>query len=165
MVPEESPIINPSRWSQRILVCIFAGIATLISFYLGMYELKWIDTVWDPVFGNGTSNVLDSQVSHDIQKWIYIPDAMLGAIAYLLDIVLALIGSDQRWKERPWVVMMFGISVIPVGIVSMILVALQGTVVGSWCFLCLVSASISLILIFLGYGEVKACLRYWLKKE
>lgn len=164
MVPTK-PSVNPSRWSQRLLICLFAGIAASIAFYLGLYEWKAIRTVWDPVFGSGTANVLDSEVSQDITRWIHIPDAVLGSLSYLVDIVFALIGSDQRWKERPWIVMLFGVSVIPVGIVSVTLVILQGTVVGSWCFLCLITAAISLILIFLAYGEVKASILYLLKKR
>jgi hypothetical protein len=49
---------------------------------------------------------------------------------------------------------LFGIDVIPLGGVSAILVFMQATVVGYWCFLCLVTAVISLILVALAYDEV-----------
>jgi hypothetical protein len=45
-------------------------------------------------------------------------------------------------------------------VVSAILVVLQGTVVGSWCFLCLITAAISLILIIYAYDEVWSSLLY-----
>jgi hypothetical protein len=57
-------------------------------------------------------------------------------------------------------VVLFGVDVIPLGIVSAVLVVLQGTVVGAWCFLCLVTAVISLILIVLAYDEVWSTLLY-----
>jgi hypothetical protein len=57
-------------------------------------------------------------------------------------------------------VILFGIDVIPLGIVSAVLVVLQGTVVGNWCFLCLVTAMISLVLVYMAYDEVYASLKF-----
>lgn len=51
-------------------------------------------------------------------------------------------------------VILFGIDVIPLGVVSAVLVVLQAFVVGQWCFLCLVTAAISLILVYWAYDEV-----------
>jgi uncharacterized membrane protein len=91
---------------------------------------------------------------------IGIPDAALGAFAYLGDAVFGLAGSTRRWQFRPWMVVIFGIDVIPLGIVSAVLVVLQGTVVGAWCTLCLVTALISLVLVVMAYDEVWSCLLY-----
>lgn len=151
---------TPSNWSQRIPVAILGGVAFFIAIYLGLYQWGLIKTVWDPWFGQGTKQVLTSEVSHQITEWVQLPDAILGAVAYLGDILYSLAGSTQRWKDRPWLVFLFGLCVIPLGIVSTLLVILQGTVVGSWCFLCLVSAFLSFLLIFFAYGEVKACFLY-----
>jgi hypothetical protein len=57
-------------------------------------------------------------------------------------------------------VILFGIDVIPLGAVSAVLVLMQSTVVGSWCFLCLCSAAISLILIYYAYDEVWSSVTY-----
>jgi hypothetical protein len=57
-------------------------------------------------------------------------------------------------------VVLFGIDVIPLGGVSAILVLLQATVVGHWCFLCLVSAAISIVLIYWAYDDVWSSLLY-----
>lgn len=57
-------------------------------------------------------------------------------------------------------VILFGLDVIPLGIVSATLVVMQGTVVGAWCFLCLITALISLILVYWAYDEVWATLKY-----
>ncbi len=147
---------NPSKWSQRLKVVFIASIATGIAIYMGLYQWRIIDTVWDPIFKDQTMKVLDSDVSKQITAWIGIPDAILGALAYLGDVIFALAGSTRRWYSRPWLVILFGLDVIPLGVVSAILVFLQGKVVGSWCFLCLVTGVISIILIFLAYNEVRA---------
>jgi uncharacterized membrane protein len=147
-------LYNPSSWSQRLSIALIALGAAFIALYLGLYQWRVITTVWDPVFGDGTSKVLDSTLSHEFTSWIRIPDALLGVFAYFSDAVFALAGSERRWQDRPWLVILFGIDVIPLGIVSIILVLLQGIVIKSWCFLCLVTAAISLILIWLAYDEV-----------
>ncbi len=151
---------NPSSWPQRIQMALIALVATGIALYLGLYQWHVIPWVWDPVFGDGTKNVLTSPLSHDFTRWIRIPDAMLGVFAYFSDVIFALAGSKKRWQDRPWLVILFGIDVIPLGCVSIILVILQGLVVKSWCFLCLITAAISLTLIFLAYDEVRASCLY-----
>lgn len=151
---------NPSAWSQRIPICVLAAIAGVIAAYMGLYQWRLIDSAWDPLFGKQTEAVLDSGVSEKMRHWFLIPDAIFGAIAYLGDAIFGLAGSTRRWQYRPWMVILFGIDVIPLGIVSVILVVLQGTVVGQWCFLCLVTAVISLILIYMAFDEVWSCLLY-----
>lgn len=145
---------NPSSWNQRVRIALIALVATFIALYLGLYQWGVIATVWEPLFGDGTIKVLTSDVSHEFTSWIRIPDAILGVFAYLSDAVFAFAGSERRWQDRPWLVILFGIDIIPIGIVSAILVVLQGIVVKYWCFLCLCSAAISLILIVLAYDEV-----------
>lgn len=151
---------NPSAWSQRLPIAILALVGFVISAYLSLFEWGLIKTVWDPVFGNGTEEVLMSDVAHRLHRWFGIPDGALGAVAYLGDAVLGLAGSTRRWQYRPWMVVLFGIDVIPLGGVSAILVLLQATMVGHWCFLCLVSAGISIVLIYFAYDEVWSSLVY-----
>lgn len=151
---------NPSAWSQRLPICGLAWIAFLIASYMALYQWRLIDDVWDPVFGEQTAMVLDSKVAQRMDTWIGVPDAALGALAYLGDAIFGLAGSTRRWQYRPWMVILFGIDVIPLGIVSAVLVLLQGTVVGHWCFLCLLTAAISLILVYMAYDEVYASLKY-----
>lgn len=151
---------NPSAWSQRIPICILAMIAFFIAAYMALYQWRLIDSVWDPVFGKQTIRVLDSDVSHSMKGWMRMPDAALGAFAYLGDAVFGLAGSTRRWQTRPWLVIIFGIDVIPLGIVSAILVFMQGAVVGYWCFPCLITAVISLVLIYYAYDEVYSSLLF-----
>jgi uncharacterized membrane protein len=160
---------NPASWEQRVRVGLVALVGVLLSTYMGLFQLGLLPTVWDPVFGEGSRNVLLSDVSHTMTRWFRIPDAMLGSLAYLGDLIFALAGSTRRWQYRPWLVIVFGIDVIPLGIVSAVLVVLQGTMVGAWCFLCLVTAVISLTLVVLAYDEVWSCLRFlrrvWLRSR
>lgn len=151
---------NPSAWSERIPICIIAGVAFAISAYLALYQWRLIGGVYDPVFGEQSMQVLDSDVSHAMRRWFGIPDAAFGAIAYLGDAIFGLAGSTRRWQYRPWMVVVFGIDVIPLGIVSAVLVFMQGAVVGAWCFLCLVTAVLSLILVAMAYDEVWSCLLF-----
>lgn len=151
---------NPSKWSQRIRICCVASIAVFFATYMGLYQLGLIDHIWDPVFGEQTQKVLDSDVSQKMYKWFRVPDSIMGAVAYLGDVIFALAGSTRRWQDRPWLVILFGIDVIPLGVVSAILVFMQGTVVGFWCFPCLITAVISIILVFLAYDEIWTCILY-----
>jgi hypothetical protein len=151
---------NPSEWNQRIPICLLATVAFVIAAYMALYQWRLISDVWDPIFGGQSKQVLDSTVSERMRYWFGMPDAALGAIAYLGDAIFGLAGSTRRWQYRPWMVLLFGIDVIPLGIVSAVLVFLQGAVVGAWCFLCLVTAVISLVLVYLAYDEVWSCLLY-----
>jgi nucleoside-diphosphate-sugar epimerase/uncharacterized membrane protein len=151
---------NPSAWRHRVPICVVAGVAMLIASYMALYQWRLIAGVWDPFFGEQSKRVLDSDVSERMRAWVGVPDAALGALAYLGDLVFGLAGSTRRWQDRPWMVVLFGLDVIPLGIVSAVLVVLQGTVVGYWCFLCLVTASLSLVLVVMSYDEVWSCLLY-----
>jgi uncharacterized membrane protein len=159
-VPVPPYSYNPSAWSQRIPICILAMVAFLIATHMALYQWRLIDDVWDPVFGEQSRNVLDSDVAAMMDAWFGMPDAALGALAYLGDAIFGLAGSTRRWQYRPWMVILFGIDVVPLGIVSVILVLAQATIVGNWCFLCLITAVISLILVYMAYDEVYASVKY-----
>lgn len=158
---------NPSSWSNRIPICVLAGIATAIAGYLALFQWGLIDSVWDPFFGEQSEQVIDSDVSHQMYRYIGVPDAALGALAYLGDAIFGLAGSTRRWQYRPWLVILFGIDVIPLGIVSAVLVLLQGFLINAWCTLCLVTAVISLVLVVLAYDEIWSSLKYlhYVRKE
>ncbi len=151
---------NPSGWAQRVPICVLAGIAALLASWMALYQWRLVEGVWDPVFGAGTRTVLDSEVSNRMRGWLGVPDAALGAVAYLSDVVFGLAGSTRRWQYRPWLVLLFGLDVIPLGLVSAVLVVLQGAVVGAWCFPCLVTAAISLVLVALSWDEVWSSVSY-----
>src|SRR5690606_7491929 len=58
---------NPSAWSQRIPISVLAMVAFFIATYMGLYQWRLIDSAWDPVFGDQTQKVLDSDVSEKMR--------------------------------------------------------------------------------------------------
>jgi uncharacterized membrane protein len=151
---------NPSSWSHRVKVAILAAVGALIAAYLSLYQLDLISSVWDPVFGPGTERVLTSDVSRGIERIFHVPDALLGALAYSTEILLTLSGSTRRWQYRPWIVALFGLNVLGLACVGAALIAAQGLIVKSGCFLCLITALISFVLLLLSAEEVYASLHY-----
>ncbi|MGD2045303.1 MAG: vitamin K epoxide reductase family protein [Gemmatimonadota bacterium] len=151
---------NPSSMPQRLRIAALGLVAAAVAFYMGAFQWGWIDSVWDPFFGGGAQTVLTSEESRVMQRVIGLPDAVLGGWAYLTEAVLAFAGSTRRWQFRPWLVLLFGVDVIPLGIVSAVLVVLQGVSVGAWCSPCLLTAVISLLLVVLAYDEVWSCIKY-----
>lgn len=147
---------NPAAWSQRIPIVVLAMIGVFISSYLAIYQLNIINTVWEPFFGNGSVKILNSGVS----KVLPIPDAALGALSYLADAVAGIIGGPRRWRTMPWIVVVFGLAVGPLGFVSIMLVVFQPVLFDSWCTLCLASAIISVAMIGPSLDEFLASLQY-----
>lgn len=127
-----------------------------VALYLGLYQLRVIDTVWEPFFDDGSKIILNSHVS----KVLPIPDAILGAFSYLVDAVTGAIGGKRRWKTMPWIVILFGVAIGPLGVVSLMLVVLQPVMFDAWCTLCLVSAFISVVMIGPAIDEMLASLQF-----
>ena len=147
---------NPSTWGQRLPLVVIAFIGMCIALYMGAYQLRWIDNVWEPFFGNGSKKILNSSIS----KILPIPDAILGAFGYFLDVVTGLIGKTTRWRTMPWMVIVFGVAVGPLGLVSILLVISQPVFLSAWCTLCLTSAVISVVMISPAMDEMLASLQY-----
>lgn len=151
---------NPSAWLQRLPVIFLSFIAWMCARLMAAYQLGYIDSVWDPVFGQGTVDVISSPLS----KSFPIPDAGLGAMAYTIETLMGAHGSERRWHSLPWFTLLFAFLVIPVGLVSIILIMLQPIIVGHWCFWCLLTAFCMLWMIALSVDEVAATLQF-LKRE
>jgi uncharacterized membrane protein len=147
---------NPATWDQRIPIIVLAFVGFGIATYLALYQLEIIETVWEPFFGNGSVVILNSYVS----ELLPVPDAALGAFSYVLDAVGGIVGSVRRWKTMPWIVVLFGLAVGPLGFVSVLLVILQPVLFDAWCSLCLLSAVVSITMIGPAMDEVLASLQY-----
>lgn len=147
---------NPSAWIQRIPVIALACVGWFISRYLAAYQLGYIDTVWDPVFGEGTKLVITSNLSHSFP----ISDAGLGAFAYTIEALMGCKGGPSRWRTMPWMVTLFAFLVVPLGIVSILLVISQPLIVGEWCFLCLLTALAMLVMVVLTLDEMFASISF-----
>ena len=143
---------NPSTWPQRAPIIALALVGFFLSRQMAAFELHHIGSLADPLFGRGTEEVLTSKVSLSFP----IPDAGLGAVAYMIEFLMGFMGDKNRWRTMPWMVTFFGILVVPLGIVSITLIILQPLMVGSWCTPCLVAGLAMLIMIPLTLDEVVA---------
>lgn len=147
---------NPSAWMQRIPIIVLAFLGFFIARYMAAFQLGHMDSVWDPLFKDQTKTILSS----DISKAFSISDAGLGAFSYLLDAISGLIGDRHRWRTMPWMVILFGLMIIPPGVTSIALVILQPVAVNAWCFLCLLTAIIMLLMVAPALDEIVATIQF-----
>lgn len=154
---------NPSDWTQRAPVVILAVVGLYVSLYLCAYQLELIDSVWEPFFAgsvadpqNGTEEIITSSVS---EAWP-VPDAGVGAIVYMLEIIVGLVGSVRRWRTMPWLVLLFGIMIVPLGAVSITFIIIQPLVIGTWSTLALIGAAAMLVQIPYSLDELVAGVEY-----
>jgi uncharacterized membrane protein len=152
----EAPADSPSAWSHRLPVAVLAGVGCAIAAYLSLFQWHLLTSVWDPLFGSQSSQaVLTSALSRSLP----VPDAALGAFAYALEFALSVVGGSQRWREQPRLVLVFGGVLIGLAGTSLVLVLTQVLLVHALCSLCLSSAAISFVNLYLGRGEVLTTLR------
>jgi hypothetical protein len=153
---------NPSSWTQRLPIIALALVGLLISRYLAAYQLGHIDGVWEPFFAggadpkNGTEEIITSSVS---QAWP-VSDAAVGALTYALEILTGVIGSQRRWRTMPWLVLLFGLMVAPLGVVSIFFIIIQPIWIGTWCTLCLIGAAAMLVQIPYSLDELVAVAQF-----
>ncbi len=127
---------TPASWLQRLPIAVFGLIGFFIARYMTAYQLGHIDHAWDPFFGVGTETIITS----DMSKAWPIADAGLGAVAYLLEVLMTFMGGKDRWRTMPWMVLMLAVLIVPLGGVSILFVIIQPIVIGTWCTLCLIAA-------------------------
>ncbi len=155
-VPERSP----SAWRERLPILGLAVLGLLISAYLGAVQLGLIAQPWDPIFGSASSD----RVLHSvIDRYLPIPDAVLGVFGYGADIITGALGGRDRWRTWPAITLLFGLVIFGLALVSTLLIFMQTFYLHAWCTLCLGSALISLAVYALGIREPLATLRYQLR--
>ena len=147
---------NPSTWLQRAPIILLAAVGFFASRYMAAYQLGHINAAWDPFFGDGTRRVLES----DVSKMFPISDAGLGALSYMLEVLMGFMGDKARWRTMPWMVTFFGILVIPLGVISIVLIILQPLAVGAWCSLCLLAGLAMLAMVPATLDEVVAMIQF-----
>ena len=91
---------NPSSWPQRWIMIAIGFAGYFVSRYLAAFQLGYIDFAWDPFFGDGTRQVLNSPMSHSFP----ISDAALGTAVYTFEFLMGFMGSPQHWRTMPWMV-------------------------------------------------------------
>jgi nucleoside-diphosphate-sugar epimerase/uncharacterized membrane protein len=152
---------NPSAWVQRLSIVFLALIGFFLARYMAAFQLGHIVSPWDPIFGGGTERVLTS----DVSKAFPVSDAGLGALSYLLDALAGVIGGVRRWRTMPWMVMLFGLFIIPPGVTSIVLVILQPVGIGDWCTLCLAASVVMLLMVSPALDEVVATVQFLFRER
>ena len=154
---------NPSSWTQRLPIILLAIIGLYVSRYLAAYQLGHIPDVWDPFFAgspvdpqNGTEEIITSWVS---RAWP-VSDAAVGGYTYLLEILTGIVGSRMRWRTMPWLVVLFGLMIAPLGITSIFFIIIQPLVIGTWSTIALIGAAAVLVQIPYSLDELLATLQF-----
>lgn len=154
---------NPSAWTQRLPIIATALIGLFVARYLAGYQLGHIPDVWDPFFDgsasdpqNGTEEIITSWVS---EAWP-VSDAAVGGYTYLLEILTGMVGARARWRTMPWLVVLFGLMIAPLGITSIFFVIIQPIVIGTWSIVALIGAAAILIQIPYSLDELIATLQF-----
>lgn len=154
---------NPSSWTQRLPIILLALVGLQVSRYLAAYQLGHVETVWEPFFAgasadprNGTEEIITSSVS---EAWP-VSDAAVGGYTYALEIVTGIIGSRARWRTMPWLVLLFGLMIAPLGITSIFFIIIQPIVIGTWSTLALIGAAAILVQIPYSLDELVATLQF-----
>jgi nucleoside-diphosphate-sugar epimerase/uncharacterized membrane protein len=159
---------SPSTFAQRAPIIALAVIGFLISRYMTAYQLGHIDAMWDPFFAGSTAdprNGSEEIVTSAISRAWPVPDAGIGALTYLLEIVTGLMGSSRRWRTMPWLVMAFGLMIVPLGVVSITFIIIQPVLLGTWCTLCLIAAAAMVIQIPYSVDELVASGQFLARKR
>jgi nucleoside-diphosphate-sugar epimerase len=163
--PETPPgwSYNPSTWTQRLPIIGLAIVGLIVARYLAGYQLGSIGGVWEPFFAgsaddpqNGTEEIITSHVS---EAWP-VSDGAVGAYTYMLEILTGIVGSQRRWRTMPWLVILFGLMIAPLGITSIFFVIIQPISIGTWSTLALIGAAAMLIQIPYSLDELLATLQF-----
>jgi len=154
---------NPSDWAQRLPIILLALLGLYVSRYLAGYQLGHIPALWDPFFAgsptdprNGTEEIVTSWVS----KALPVSDAALGGYTYLLEILTGLVGSRRRWRTAPWLVLLFGLMIVPLGMTTILFIVIQPVMLGTWSTLALVGGAAVLIQIPYSLDELLATAQF-----
>jgi nucleoside-diphosphate-sugar epimerase len=154
---------NPSTWTQRLPIIVLALVGLYVSRYLAAYQLGQVPGVWEPFFAgasadprNGTEEIITSFVS---EAWP-VSDAAVGGYTYLLEILTGIVGSRTRWRTMPWLVLLFGLMIAPLGITSIFFIVIQPILIGTWSTLALIAAAAVLVQIPYSIDELLATLQF-----
>jgi nucleoside-diphosphate-sugar epimerase len=154
---------NPSTWTQRLPIIVLALVGLYVSRYLAAYQLGHVDNVYEPFFDgspsdpkNGTEEIITSWVS---EAWP-VSDAAVGGYTYALEILTGAVGSRARWRTMPWLVVLFGLMIAPLGVVSIFFIVIQPILLGTWSTLALLAAAAMLVQIPYSLDELLASVQF-----
>ncbi|MFD2821886.1 vitamin K epoxide reductase family protein [Paraglaciecola chathamensis] len=160
MDPSEVPpgwSYSPSSYLQRVPMIALGLIGFVLARILAAYQLGHVDWVWEPFFiGNIERNGSELIITSEISKAWPIADGGLGAITYMFEVLMGIMGGRARWRTMPWMVVLFGIAVVPLGVISIYFIIIQPIMIGTYCTLCLITALGMLIMIPFALDELVA---------
>lgn len=148
---------SPSTYLQRIPIIALGLVGLVLARILTAYQLGHIGAVWEPFFEapgplNGTEHIITSAMS---RAWP-VADGGVGAVTYMAEILMGAMGGRARWRTMPWMVVLFGIVVVPLGVVSIYFIIMQPIVIGTYCTICLLAAAAMLIMVPYSLDELVA---------
>src|SRR5690606_35405869 len=110
---------------------------------------------------NGSEEITTSSIS---EAWP-VPDAGVGALVYLLEILVGVAGSERRWRNMPWLTILFGILIVALGAVSITFIIIQPILLDTWCTLCLIAATAMLLQIPFSVDELVATGQFLMRRK
>src|SRR3546814_16473261 len=66
----------------------------------------------------------------------------------------------MRWRSMPWLVLLFGLMIAPLGITSIFFIVIQPILIGTWSTLALIAAAAMLIQIPYSLDELLVTLQF-----
>jgi nucleoside-diphosphate-sugar epimerase/uncharacterized membrane protein len=148
---------SPSTYLQRLPIIALGAIGFVIARTLAAYQLGHIDGVWEPFFsGDAVRNGTEFIITSDVSKAWPVADGGLGATSYMFEVLMGVMGGRARWRTMPWMVLLFGIVVVPLGVVSIYFIIIQPIEIGTYCTLCLLAGLAMLIMIPYALDELVA---------
>jgi uncharacterized membrane protein len=142
------------RATRRIGVFILSLAGIGQAAYMLAYRQRIIDSIACPLFGEGCKTVGRSRQSAHYG----IPNAAIGAAAYVLMALLALLSG---YRPRTGVLLPLARAAVAGGAVaaSVLLVREQVVTVRAWCFWCLTSGLTNLAMFMLSLADAVPTLR------
>jgi hypothetical protein len=89
-----------------------------------------------------------------------VSDAAVGGYTYALEVLTGLAGSRARWRTMPWLVVLFGLMIAPLGVVSIFFIIIQPILLGTWSTLALLAAAAMLVQIPYSLDELLASVQF-----
>lgn len=149
---------DPSRLARRLPVLLLSLVGCGIATYLTLYQVGVLNSVFEPFFGQGSRKIIrESGITKALHP---VPDAGLGALAYLVEACTELLGGAGRWRKAPWKALATGLVGCALFVAAIVLVICQAAVYHAFCTMCLASAVCSVIIFALVVPELAATGRH-----
>lgn len=82
-----------------------------------------------------------------------------------LEILTGIVGSRMRWRTMPWLVVLFGLMIAPLGITSIVFIIIQLVIIGTWSTIALIGGAAVLLQIPYSLDELLASLQFLRRRQ